>query len=101
MTLYETCIELLENNPSLKERRFRARELSKYLLEKVIITPQELEEILSKFASMDRYIRMAQKDRKDLRGEDYNDKRKYEELAQLNFGYESGYHQNVAKLKTI
>jgi len=97
MTLKDKTETLLEQNPRLRERRYRLYELARYLAEKYHIDRETriVEEVIKEAADMDRYCRMIQNDREDLQGNDYNTKRATEEKKELELGYEPRYFEDI------
>ena len=109
--MYEEIKTKLQNFPQFRERRFRAEYLvilslrncgteQKYK-DNTPFTLQELTDFALKFNSYDRIWRWVLRENKELRGSDYEDKKIYEEEAELKLGYEVGYHQDTLKLKTL
>lgn len=99
MKLYNEVKKKLEDHPSFRERRFRGKFLSILALRREGLENKEklsLEELADFARSFDSYRHeydRVLKDYVELRGQDYEDKKKYEQLAQMEFGYESGYYQ--------
>ena len=111
MTIYDTIKEKLESYPDFRERRFRVKYLAKLALRscglenkeetKNALTIQELADFAHTYTSYDRLWRKCLNENEHLRGKDWNDRRIYEEQAQINLGYEAGYRSDIKKLATL
>ena len=63
-----------------------------------ILTKEDMVDILQTYASMDRMWRKLLEERPDLRGSDYGQKEALAQDAEIELGYEAGYHQDVKTL---
>lgn len=104
MTLKQRVKALLESEPKARERRYRYRAVWKILhdiyhkdtwgQETFLIVGPEIGSVI-------RLINQFQQHNKELRGIDYDDKKKLVQAKQIELGYEPGYHQDVKKLKAL
>src|SRR3990167_11477875 len=111
MTIQNIIKEKLEQNISFRERRFREPYLVKLALRscglenkeetKNALTIQELADFAHTYTSYDRLWRKCLNENEHLRVKDWNDRRIYEEQAQINLGYEAGYRSDIKKLATL
>src|SRR3990167_3878921 len=116
MTIYDTIKDKLEDFPQFRERRFREPYLVKLALRdrnleekevfylgdnKYELTLRELADFAHTYTSYDRLWRKCLNENEHLRGKDWNDRRIYEEQAQINLGYEAGYRSDIKKLATL
>jgi hypothetical protein len=97
MNLLSLVEKYLEREPKARERRNKDRALVNLLMERYPelqnVKKETLISAVQDFNSMDRYWRLTLKNRKDLRGQDYEDKAYYEQREKISLGYESGYVQ--------
>lgn len=104
--MYEELKHKLKSFPIWRERRERKRLIADHILKQYglygkPINPDMLEELATEFDSYDRTWRKVLQDCPELRGTDYNDGKKVEQLKQMELGYEPNYKENVRKLKTL
>lgn len=86
----------LQDHEWFRERRQRTKGYAillqrKYHLEGVPL--KVIQEIIDDGQSMDRYWRKHTKNYPALRGQDYEDKKKYAQKKQIDLGYEGGFNQ--------
>jgi len=95
----------LENHIEARERRYRERHLVDFILEngeyKFPLTKSRLIDFVHDFASADRYWRMTLKERKDLRGKDYDTKDIVEQQKEIELGFSPNHYKDVATLKRL
>lgn len=105
MTLKQRIIAYLQQEPKARERRFKDRALVNLLIirypELEKIKKETLIEMVKDYNSMDRLWRMALDEHPELRGSDYSDGKILAQEKQISLGYESGYNENIKKLKLI
>lgn len=110
-TIFDQIKEKLEAEPRLRERRFSRNWLAESALEDaglltkwISTNPFSLDDLLNFYMKYDtrrhEYSKV-QKEHKNLRGEDYEDKKELNQQVQIDRGYESGYHQNVKVLERL
>lgn len=87
----------LTSEPRFRERRAKDRGIVNLLMEKYPklqeIDKQLLIDAVQDYNSMDRYWRLLTSEHVELRGEDYGDKKVYEQKKEMELGYEPGYHE--------
>lgn len=98
--------KLLYNNTKARERRFKDKATAHLLIQEfgLDIPLSKMERVVTKTLNSDRLWRKILKENKELRGKDYDvrgSKKMLEQKAQEKLGYESGYHENIKKLKTL
>lgn len=112
MNAYARVKDLLEREKRARERRMRLDAITYLLNEKFALKQRfgasgELLKAISKeILALDRAWRKVTEKNLHLRGEDYDGgkfapKKAIEQLAQIELGYESGYHENIKKLRTL
>lgn len=111
--MYEEIKAKLEKYPLFRERKYRYKYILVMALRELGYThiklgdkmPQLSEDSMIDFAIRFDSYRHAwtdvTKDCKELRGKDYDDKKMLEQKKQIELGYSPGYHQDIAKLKTL
>ena len=101
--MYEEILQRLEADTTFRERKNKNECIAEILINKYNInaSPSRVKAIIEDANSMDRYWRLILMEREDLRGTDYDTKKKVSQQKQIEFGYEVGYHENIKKLKTL
>jgi hypothetical protein len=89
----------IKDNKKARERFFKNRTVAYIMQQKYPslkdIPLDKLEGFVKDINTLDREWRLILKDNKELRGLDYDTKKKYEQLHQIQLGYESGYFQSI------
>ena len=97
---FERLIEYLISTPEARERRFKDKHLVELLRNKYQGKVDEnLVDICKDFDSLNRYWRLALAQNPKLRGEDYNNKKHYQDQKQISLGYDGfdykAFHQKM------
>lgn len=107
-TIYDKIKERLEKFPDFRERRFREKYLVILSLRQIglenkerQLTNAELVDFAHTYTSYDRLWRKCLLDNPGLRGNDWEDRREYEETTMLGLGYEPDFFNNVRRLKAL
>lgn len=101
-TLKNEVLKMLQTNIASRERKNRYRAVWFILHErhhKDTIDKQTFIDIGPEIVSIVRLINHFQKMFPDLRGDDYNDKKKLVQQTQIDLGYEPGYYGDIKKGK--
>lgn len=101
--MYDEILRQLEIDETFRERKNKNLGIAEILVEKYHInaSPDRVKAIIEDANSMDRYWRLILGERKDLRGNDYDTKRKVEEEKEMELGYSPHFHQDNAQLKML
>jgi len=94
--------EFLESYPHFRERKMRALCIWEILgFSQLQMIPREhfCQYIFKQILSLNRTINWVQQHYPNLRGLDYNDKKKLQQKAMINLGYSPGIDQQIKKLK--
>lgn len=105
MTLQQIIKEKLENFPSFRERRFRAKYLMKLALREmecekkyysgIQLSEEQMIEFATKYDSHRHEWDTVMRNNVHLQGQDYKDKDEYEQKKMVEFGYEGGFNQKL------
>ena len=95
----------LENEIRFRERKNKNRGIINLLREKYPIfnsfSKEQLIDFILDFTTCDRHWRKILFEEPNLRGTDYDEKKKLSQEMQLGLGYEPGYYQNIKRLQKI
>lgn len=99
-------IDYLKKEPRARERKNKNRAIGNVLKNKYYnnlmgIEQARMADIVSEVLTLDRQWRKILEENPDLRGTDYKEKVELAQKKQIELGYSPGYHQDVAKLKTL
>lgn len=99
-------IDYLKKEPRARERKNKNRAIgnllkSKYHSNLMDIEQSRMADIVSEVLTLDRQWRKILEENPDLRGTDYKEKVELAQKKQIELGYSPGYHQDIAKLKTL
>lgn len=111
MKVYDKIKSKLENFVEFRERRFRGKYLAKLALRDLgleekfesggLTNYDELVMFAQKYDTMRHEWDAVLRVNKDLRGQDYGDKKKLEQSKKIEFGYDYGYNQDLKLSKRI
>lgn len=105
-TIYEQVYDYLKTHPDARERSNRYKAISALLRRKYEI-PKEVSDDLIQLIIVDgmtcnRFFNKVMQDNEEVRGKDYNDKKKIlEQQAQIDLGYEVGFFKDIKKGKLL
>ena len=107
MTIYSLIKKKLEADWRFRERRFREDGLIQLVLEKhnksnqLFVDTNFLKDFVKDYMSYEREWRAVTSECKELRGNDWSDGKVLADQEKIRRGYESGYHESLAKLETL
>lgn len=98
---YEEIKTRLQNHPWFRERKAKNHGIARMLISKykLDLNPIQLEQIIVEASSLDRVWRKVLQECPHLRGSDYEEKKILEQEAQINMGYEQGFHEMSKQVK--
>ena len=107
----EEIIQKLKDFPDFRERRFRVKYLVILTLRSLELEEKynkgeplgfdEMAEFAVRYESYNRAWRQCLEENKDLQGQDYDDRKIYEQKKILSLGYEIGYHNNLKQAELL
>ena len=95
-------LNYLKDEPKFRERKNKNRGIGNLIERKYHIELGDKKaDIISDIVGADRYWRLHTAEHEDLRGNDYDTKKKMSQRSQIEYGYEPLYHQDIKQEKLL